>query len=287
MRTDVLIKDAGGQDVQVRRLGGFIGAEICGLDLCSEQPESVYNMVRTALNEHGFLIFRDQEDLPHAQYVRLGQRFGQLEDNVTIAHVEGFRQIGRLIKEKGHQTSIGDMWHVDHTYLPVPMRFTMLRAVELPAFGGDTVYLSTKAAFAALPEGLKETLRGLKALHSRTYLIKDAKYAQQYFKERPAMDGGKSNNQMTIHPAVIKIPETGEEVLFVNPGYVVKFDGWTAELSKGLLNTLYEHCLRPEFQFRLKWEPGTIAIWDNRQTWHYAINDYAGQRREMHRLVIE
>lgn len=286
MQTDAIAGKVADDAFRIRRLGGFIGAEIRGLDLGADHAESVYDKVRVALSEHGMLVFSGQADLPLDQYVRLGERFGKLEHNVTIAHPDGFPQIGMLIKEAGHKTSIGDMWHVDHTYLAVPMRYTMLRAVELPAYGGDTLFLSVKAAFAALPEGMKQALRGLKALHSRTYLIKDAKYARQYFKERPAMDGGKSNNQMTVHPVVVTLPETGEEVLFVNPGYVVKLDGWTAKLSAGLLNTLFEHCQQPEFQMRLKWEPGMIVIWDNRQTWHFAVNDYAGQRRLMQRLVI-
>jgi len=272
--------------LEVVRLGGFIGAEIRGVDFSAEQPKRVYETIRAALAAHGMLVFRDQQHLSVAQYVALGERFGTLEDNETLDHAEGFPQVGSLIKEKGHQTSIGDMWHVDHTYLAEPMRFTMLRAIELPAYGGDTLFLSAKAGFASLPDPIKQTLRGLKALHSRTHLIKDGKYAEQFFKERPPRDEGKSSNQMAIHPVVTTLPETGEEILFVNPGYVVKFDGWTAKTSEGLLQTLYDHCLIPEYQFRLRWEPGTIAIWDNRQTWHFAVNDYAGQRREMERLVI-
>ena len=280
MQTDTITKKIADTSFKIKRLGGFVGAEITGFDLSADQPQTIYDSVRSAINDHGLLVFRGQADLPLEQFVSLGEQFG------TIAHPAGFPSVGMLIKEADHKTSIGDMWHVDHTYLPQPKRYTMLRAVELPAYGGDTLFLSTKAAFASLPNGLKETLRGLKALHSRTYLIKDAKYAEQYLKERPAMDGGESNHQMTVHPAVMTLPETGGEVLFVNPGYVVKFDGWTSKLSAGLLNALYDHCQHPEFQFRLRWEPGTIAIWDNLQTWHFAVNDYMGQRRSMQRLVI-
>ncbi len=274
------------EDFQITRLGGHIGAEITGIDCAQPQPDAIFAHIRTALAEHGVLVFRDQQKLTIEQYVRLGEQFGELENNETLAHADGFPQVGDLIKEAGHITSIGDMWHSDHTYLAKPTGFTMLRALELPSYGGDTLFLSAKAAFASLPGEVKETLRGLKALHSRSHLIKDGKYAAQFFKERPARDGGKSNNQMSVHPVVATLPETGEEVLFVNPGYVVKFDGWTAKLSAGLLDALYEHCLVPEYQFRLRWEPGTIVIWDNRQTWHFAVNDYQGQRRAMQRLVI-
>lgn len=273
-------------EVSIRKIAGVIGAEITGVDFSSPQPAGLNSKLQQALVEHGVLVIRGQNDLAIEDFVKLGEQFGELEDNETLDHAEGYPQVGNLIKEKGHVTSIGDMWHTDHTYLEVPARFTMLRALELPQFGGDTLFLSAKAAFRSLPEGLKETLRGLKALHSRSHLIKDGKYAAQFFKERPARDGGKSNQQMAIHPVVTILPETGEEVLFVNPGYVVKFDGWTAKLSDGLLQDLYEHCLIPEHQFRLTWQPGTIAIWDNRQVWHFAVNDYHGQRRAMQRLVI-
>jgi len=281
-----LHREIAAADFRITRLGGHVGAEITGIDFAQLQPDAVFDRIRAELAVHGVLVFRDQQKLTIEEYVRLGQQFGELENNETLAHAEGFPQVGELIKEAGHVTSIGDMWHTDHTYLPRPMPFTMLRALELPAYGGDTLFLSVKAAFASLPDEVKETLRGLKALHSRSHLIKDGNYAAQFFKERPARDGGKSNNQMSVHPVVTTLPETGEEVLFVNPGYVVKFDGWTAKLSAGLLNALYEHCLIPEYQFRLRWAPGTIVIWDNRQTWHFAVNDYQGQRRAMQRLVI-
>ncbi|WP_395652688.1 TauD/TfdA dioxygenase family protein [Brevundimonas sp.] len=266
-------------------MGGFVGAAVDNIDLSLPQSPETYAALRTALGVHGILIFRDQ-DLTVNQYVALGEQFGTLEDNDTLNHVDGYPQVGRLVKEAGHVTSIGDMWHVDHTYLAAPVRYTMLRAIEVPKWGGDTLFLSAKAAFASLPEGTKDTLRSLRALHSRSYLIRDGRYAAQFFKERPPRASGEAQNKTAIHPAVTRLPDTGEEVLFLNPGYVVKFDGWTAKLSAGLLDALYTHCLQPEYQCRFSWQPGSIVIWDNLQTWHFAVNDYQGERREMERLVI-
>lgn len=266
-------------------MGGNVGAIVGNINLSLPQSPEVYAALRTALGQHGVLFFRDQ-NLTVDQYVALGEQFGKLEDNDTLNHVDGYPQVGRLIKEAGHITSIGDMWHVDHTYLAEPMRYTMLRAIEVPEWGGDTLFLSAKAAFASLPNETQKTLRSLRALHSRSYLIRDGRYAAQFFKERPPRSSGEAHNKTAIHPAVIRLPDTGEEVLFLNPGYVVKFDGWTAKLSEGLLDALYAHCLQPEYQCRFSWRPGSIAIWDNLQTWHFAVNDYQGQRREMERLVI-
>lgn len=269
----------------LKPVGGYVGAEILDIDLAELQAPSTYAAIRAALSRHGVLFFRDQR-LDVGQYVCFGEQFGQLEDNDTLAHVAGFPQVGELVKEADHVTSIGDMWHVDHTYLPVPMRYTMLRAIQLPPYGGDTLFLSAKAAFAALPEAIKETLRSLRALHSRSYLIRDARVAAQFFKERPPKSTKQEPNKTAVHPAVIRLPESGEEVLFVNPGYVVKFDGWTSKLSQGLLDSLFEHSFQPEYQCRFQWRPGSIVIWDNLQTWHFAVNDYHGHRRSMQRLVI-
>lgn len=274
-----------GAPFTIHPMGGHVGAEIADIDLSRPATPELSAALRAAIARYGVLFFRDT-DLTVEQYVRLGEQFGALEDNDTLAHVEGFPQVGQLIKEATHVTSIGDMWHVDHTYLPQPMRYTMLRAIEVPPYGGDTLFLSAKAAFASLPDGVKDTLRTLRGFHSRSYLIRDGRYAAQFFKERPPKADKEAHNKTTFHPAVIRLPETDEEVLFVNPGYVVKFDGWTAKLSQGLLDALYEHSLQPEYQCRFRWRAGSIAIWDNLQTWHFAINDYHGHRREMQRLVI-
>ncbi|MDR7103701.1 TauD/TfdA family dioxygenase [Croceicoccus sp. BE223] len=272
--------------LEVRPIGGFIGGEVRGIDLSCPLSAQTCRELRAALSRYGVLVIPDQE-LTMEQYVRLGEAFGELEPNDTLAHPDGFPQVGSLIKEADHVTSIGDMWHTDHTYLERPMAYTMLRAVDLPPHGGDTLFLSAKAAFAALPDAVKETLRTLKGLHSRSYLIRDGKYAAQFLAERPPQGGKIGPNKTAVHPVVTTLPETGEEVLFINPGYVVKFDGWSAKLSQGLLDSLFEHCLQPEFQFRLRWRENTIAIWDNRQTWHFAVNDYQGHRRSMQRLVID
>lgn len=262
-----------------------VGAEVFDLDLCQPQSDETIAFIRHALFEWGVIFFRDQS-LTVEQYVDFGRRLGELEEKATMHHVEGHPQVGLLVKDADHVTSVGDMWHTDHTYMAHPISFTMLHAIEVPPYGGDTLFAHAGRSFATLPEGTKDTLRGMKALHSRSYLIKDGKYKAQYLLERPPSDADAIRDARMIHPVVTRHPETGEEILFVNPGYVVKFDGWTAELSKGLLAALYDHCLQPEYQCRFRWQKNSIAMWDNRLVWHCALNDYHGHRRVMHRMMI-
>jgi taurine dioxygenase len=262
-----------------------IGAQILDIDLSRDHDDAVYHHIRNALNRWGVLFFRDQR-LSVEQYLAFGRRFGDVESKATLGHVSNFPQVGRLIKEADHISSTGDMWHTDHTYMTIPLKFTMLHAIEVPPYGGDTLFAHPGRAFATLPRGLQENLRSLRALHSRSYLIKDGKYAAQYAKEHGVVGAMTGADAQAIHPAVTVHPETGEEILFLNPGYVVKFDGWTAKHSAALLASIYDHCLQPEYQCRFRWRKGSIAIWDNRQVWHCAINDYHGHRREMHRMMI-
>jgi taurine dioxygenase len=155
---------------------------------------------------------------------------------------------------------------------------SMLIARRVPSAGGDTLFVNLSAAFDALSDGLKQTLRGLRALHSSANARGPATRRAELNFAAP---------DEAIHPVVGRHPETGREVLYVNPHYTMRFDGWTTDESKPLLNVLYAHALRPEFQCRFRWEVGSVAFWDNRQCWHYAVDDYPGGERLHHRLMVE
>lgn len=275
--------------IDIRPLTTNTGAEIFGVDLSKPLTAAMQTQIQEALLDYGVVFFRDQS-LSDSEYLAFGKTFGAPRANPLTPHVEGMPEISRLIKEEHHETSTGDMWHADHTFLPSPMN-TVLRAVEVPAFGGDTMWLNTRAAYDALPEQIKSDIAGLKALHSHSFLIKDAAKAKKHKEEhgvKPAKaDNKPQENQTYYHPVVRTHPISGKKALFVNPGYTVKFHGWSRKQSEGLLNMLYEHCLIPEFQCRFRWQKDSIAMWDNSQTWHFAVNDYAGHRREMHRIVIK
>jgi len=161
----------------------------------------------------------------------------------------------------------------------------MLYAREVPKTGGDTLFASMYAAYDALSEGLKATLAGLKAVHSSRHV---------FGPEAPARRGdlaGRIRNpelatQHAVHPVVIRHPDSGRRVLYVNSGFTLRFDGWSEEESRPLLDYLYRHAVRPEFTCRFQWRLGSLAFWDNRSTWHFAVNDYHGERRLLHRITI-
>ena len=148
------------------------------------------------------------------------------------------------------------------------------------------MFASMYAAFDALSDGLKDTLRDMKAWHSSRHIFGAER------KETEVRDTGRIGNtdlatQDHLHPVVIRHPLSGREALYVNPEFTVTFDGWNKDESRALISFLEGHCTRPEFTCRVRWHPGTIGIWDNRATWHKAVNDYAGHRRLMHRITIE
>jgi alpha-ketoglutarate-dependent taurine dioxygenase len=141
-------------------------------------------------------------------------------------------------------------------------------------------------AYDALSAGLKRTLRGLRAVHSSRHVF-GVKARQANADRQNRLLNAELATQDAVHPVVIRHPDTGRSTLYVNAGFTTHFEGWAEKESKPLLDFLYLHASRPEFQTRFKWEKGSIAFWDNRATWHYALNDYQGERRLMHRITIE
>lgn len=167
------------------------------------------------------------------------------------------------------------------SYLEEPPMGTILLAKELPPYGGDTLFANQVAAFDALSDGLKKTLQTLTAVN--TSAKADASKTRE---DRIKDSGHKSETLISHHPAVRTHPETGKKSLYVNIAHTERFDGWTAEESAPLLRFLHEHQVRPEFTCRFRWEPGSIAFWDNRAALHNPINDYHGFKRSMHRITL-
>lgn len=262
-------------------LSGTTGAEIGGVDLAGPLSDGTIADIRGVLAEYGVVVFREQNLTPE-QHIAAARRFGEINVNRFFAHADGYPEIALVTKEPDQTANIGGGWHTDHSYDEHPALGSMLYAREVPAFGGDTMFASMYAAYDALSDGLKQTLSGLRAVHSSRHV---------FGVERPAMQGRIGNPELAtqdaIHPVVITHPESGRPALYVNPGFTLRFDGWTAEESQPLLRYLYQHAARPEFTCRLRWRNGSLAFWDNRSTWHYALNDYQGERRLMHRITVE
>jgi taurine dioxygenase len=267
--------------LEIRPMSGSTGAEIGGVDLSVGLSDATIAGIRDVLAEYGVVVFRDQILSPE-QHIAAARSFGDINVNRFFRHADGYPEIALVSKEPDQTANIGGGWHTDHSYDEHPALGSMLYAREVPPSGGDTMFASMYAAYDTLSDGLKQTLAGLRAVHSSRHV---------FGVERPAMQGRIGNPELAtqdaIHPVVITHPESGRPALYVNPGFTLRFDGWTAEESEPLLSYLYQHAARPEFTCRLRWRNGSLALWDNRSTWHYALNDYHGQRRLMHRITIE
>ena len=270
---------------EVRPTSGALGAELLGIDLSNGLDAEAVADIRQAFNEHGVIFFRDQRLTPE-QHIAFAERFGPININRFFKAAPGYPEIAEVRKEPTQTTNIGGGWHTDHSYDQVPALGSVLLAREIPPRGGDTMFACMAQAYAALSDGLKRTLQGLRAVHSSRHVF-GAKSLQASPDRQGRLVNPELATQDAVHPVVIRHPETGRHTLYVNSNFTTHFEGWTAKESKPLLDFLYQHAARPEFQTRFTWGEGSIAFWDNRATWHYALNDYQGERRLMHRITIE
>ncbi len=272
-------------EIAIHPFTGGVGAEIHNVDL-SRLDDAGTEIIRHTLFDRGVVFFRDQRLTPEQQ-IAAAERFGPININRFFKHVDGYPMIAEVRKEAEQRTNIGGGWHTDHSYDTVPALGSMLYAREVPQSGGDTMFASMYAAYDALSEGLKRTLDGLRALHSSRHVFG----ANNRRPKNNDLQGRVGNpdlaTQDAVHPVVIRHPGSGRQALYINPGFTLRFEGWTEEESRPLLDYLYRHAVRPEFCCRFQWAEGSLAFWDNRATWHYAVNDYHGERRLMHRITIE
>ncbi|MEO3474392.1 TauD/TfdA family dioxygenase [Roseomonas sp. CAU 1739] len=274
--------------VRVEPVSGPVGAEILGIDLASDLAETDVALIRDTLFDRGVVFFRDQSITPD-QHIAFAERFAPINVNRFFAHAEGYPAIAEVRKEPEQKKNIGGGWHTDHSYDQVPAMGSILLARELPPVGGDTLFASMFAAYDALSDGLKATLEGLRAVHSSRHVFGAG--AKRLSDPADDLKGRLRNadqaTQDAVHPVVIRHPGSGRRALYVNPGFTLRFEGWTDDESRSLLDYLYRHAAKPEFQCRFRWREGSVAFWDNRATWHYAVNDYHGERRLLHRITLE
>jgi taurine dioxygenase len=272
------------QQMMVMPVSGAVGAEVRGIDISRPLPSTTVAALRAALGEHGVLFFRDQA-LTEAQHIAFAEQFAKININRFFRAVEGWPQIAEVRKEPEQTKNIGGGWHTDHSYDQIPALGSVLYAREVPPSGGDTIFASMFAAYDALSDGLKRTLEGLRAVHSSRHVFGTQAKRGDDLKDR--LGNAEAATQDAVHPMVIRHPISGKKALYVNRGFTTHIEGWTVEESKPLLEYLYQHGARPEFSCRFNWAPGSMAFWDNRATWHLAVNDYQGHRRLMHRITLE
>ena len=258
--------------MEIRRLTPQIGAEIDGLDLRDASDSDIASL-RAALTEHLVLFLRDQS-LTDADQQRFAGRFGAVEEYPFGGGGPADAPDVHVIATGGGgpKYSNADVWHSDATFMECPPLGSILRSVELPALGGDTLWASAYAAYESLSPRLQDLLEGMTATHD---VAKSSAHRTPVHDRYPPVQ----------HPVVRTHPETGRRALYVNRNFTVRLDGVSERENEVLLPLLCDTFRQPDIQVRLRWTPGTVAIWDNRSTQHYATFDYT-ERREMHRILL-
>jgi taurine dioxygenase len=271
--------------LKIRRLAGALGAEITGVDLARDLSDGMIAAIRQALVAHQVIFFRDQE-LTAARQVAFGARFGPLNIHPYVAGMAGQPEVMEIIKEPQDKVNFGGGWHSDMSFLERPAIGSILYALEVPEFGGDTLFASQAAAYDALSPGLRATLDTLSAVHSAS---REYSATGQSAQKRSSMSVAEADGMVGeyVHPLVLTHPESGRKALYVNPAFTIRIEGWSNRESKALLDFLFAHSRYEAFTCRFSWRPGSVAFWDNRSVWHFALNDYPGQRRHMRRVTVD
>lgn len=273
-------------EIDIRPVTPTIGAEIHGLDV-STLTDTDVAALRQAVLDHLVVMIRGQHDLGVEGLESFTALLGEPVETPFVGSLPGHPNVVRVIKE-AHETTpnFGGGWHTDLSYLPAPPNFTMLWAHDVPASGGDTMWSNQYGALDSFSSGFVDSLRSMRAVHTAAGPYSSRGYYAATM-GGASMDIRPSDEALTEqeHPIVVRHPETGREVLFVDQGYVTRIAGWTAGESRPLLQMLFTASVRDTNVVRMRWERGTVGIWDNRATQHQALDDYAGQRRELFRTT--
>jgi taurine dioxygenase len=275
------------EPLTVAPVAGMIGATVTGIALSKVTDPEQLDGLRQALADHLVVFLPDQQlDLDGLE--RITDLLGGRDITPFVEPLADRPYVIRVIKEPGDVLNFANAWHSDLSYLPEPPSYTLLHAWEVPDHGGDTVWSNQYMAYQQLSGGLKETLSGLRAVHSAGMAYGTDGLLDK-FKDftsmaiAPSPDAYKEH----VHPVVIEHPVTKRPALYLNPVYTTRFEGWSKEESETLLAHLYRHSINENFTCRLRWAVNTLAIWDNRCTMHNALNDYSGVRREMFRTSVK
>jgi taurine dioxygenase len=269
-------------NIILSHLTSNIGVEIEGVDLAGSLSDAVLDAIYSALVEHQVIFFRDQNMSPE-NHIEFAKTFGELDvPHLVYPHVEGFERIVKLENDANNPPDT-DVWHTDLTFMANPPFASILIGREIPTVGGDTLWASMYAAYDALSDDMKSHVGKLKAIHDMGSFKNDFTVGETTTER---LMEGFNKFGATIHDVVKTHPVSGRKYLYVNEGFTAHIVGMTGRDSRQLLNLLLDHISKPEFQVRFKWREGSVAMWDNRCTQHYAIADYMPNYRCMNRVTV-
>lgn len=286
------------QHLTVVPLAAAMGAEIRGVDLAN-LDDAQFREIEHALYRHKMVYLRDQS-ISHDQQAAFAGRFGEFAEDAYTEGVDGHRNVQPLIKEADTRSDhiFGSGWHSDSPFLARPPSVSMLRAVVVPPYGGDTLWANAALAYASLSDTMKSVLEGLEVHMSMRNVfesvkrhgnpsVDDAIGRLAALRDEQALPESVVRNiRGNVHPLVRCHPHSGEKSLYCDPCYAVGIAGMTESEAAPILDFLCEHITQPAFTCRLRWSPGTVALWDNRLCLHQAFNDYDGFRREFYRCTV-
>lgn len=284
--------------IEVRPLAAAMGAEIAGVD-CATVSDAAFAEIEAALFRHKMIFFRGQQRMTHADQSAFSRRFGPFAEDAYTKGVPGFPEVQPLIKEADERTGFlfGSGWHTDSAFLPEPPAISFLRAVEVPPFGGDTIWANGALAHRALSPTMQKLLEPLKVHMSMGRVLESARaYATPGDGPIGRLARTKDMDVLpdelarkvrgSFHPLVRTHPRTGERALYCDETYAVGIEGMAPKEAAAILGFLVDHLTQPAFTCRLRWEAGTFVLWDNRLCVHQAFNDYDGHRRELYRSTV-
>jgi len=272
-------------NIEIHPVSGNIGAEITGVDLSQPLDTAAFDAIHQAFMDHLVIFFRDQDITPE-QHVAFGRQFGELHLHPYIPSLEGFPEVLNLESSDdgpGEMSYQSNVWHTDLTFTQEPTLASILRGVKIPEAGGDTMFLNLYIALESLSPSMQAFLADKIAVHNIVatmppdFMEQDwaPKQLERLHQTTPAVE----------HPMVRTHPVTKRKCLFVNRHFTSHIKDLSRAESEAILNFLYNHIEQPEFQVRFHWEKNSIAMWDNRCTQHYAVNDYRS-KRIMHRVTV-
>ena len=277
------------QFIDVRPYAGACGAEIFGIDISKPVPAAAIEEVKAAYLDHMVIFLRDQKIEPDG-LKDFGSHFGSFHIHPFVGSLEGHPEIMMVVKNPEDKYNFSGTWHSDVTFDETPPQGSILCAMEVPDYGGNTLFANQYLAYDMLSENYKKILSQLNAVHSAENVYgEEGEYASEDYRAKHSgtrISSDERAGSRTIHPIIRTHPETGRKALYVNEPFTVGIEGMTEEESEPILRYLVKHAVQPDICCNFRWEKGSVAFWDNRCLQHYALNDYPGERRVMWRLTI-
>ena len=267
----------------VKKVSGAIGAIIQGVQLDENLDENTFSDIYSAFLKYQVIFFRNQNFIPES-LISFAKNIGRPISYPFVKGLDSFPEITPILKKETDVNNFGGIWHSDTTYQNEPPKGTMLYAIEVPEFGGDTEFSNQYLAYERLSNEMKIFLEKKKAFNisGKSEVTKTRSDVLKH-----SSLNLKNNKLEAIHPVVRTHPETKKKSLYINQAHTTHFVGMSEEESIPVLKYLFKHQINSEFTCRFKWKKGSVAIWDNRCTLHNPINDYHGSRRLMHRITFQ